>query len=1401
MSDSIDELNIEVAASANSAIKSLDTLTKKLNTLGAALSGLNTSGISTMSTEITRLTGAVRGMSSVKTSDFTRVAKNITALGKIKSGNMFNVASASKSLSSALTELSNANMSGLQNISGLGEVSVALRKFGYKTSTTAIANIPRLATGLTELGSSLSGMAGIGESGAQLSELSTGIAKLGYKSVEKAITNIPKLTVELSKMITTLAKLPNVSNGTIRLVTAIAKLSSSMGGLNRSSRSAGNGLSIFSRHAKTAKTHTHSLASTIGKLYASYFLVIRGAKALGSAIKSSMDYTEALNYYNVTMNKIGKEYSKNYKKFGYDSAEEYAKSFSSRIDKVNEKLTGYKKNSSGTLESTGLKNLGLDPTEITDYEATVASLTNALGLSGEMSASTSKAFTMLAGDMSSLKNVDLSQVMDNFKSGFVGQTKAVDKYGMSIRMADLQQVAYQQGVHASVQTMTQSAKVQLRMIAMLQQSKVAWGDLANTINSSANQWRMLKTNISNLGRTIGDFFQPIVASILPYLNAFVIVIQRFVTYVANVSGMSKAMNGLNKNAGAVSKSKAFGNFSKDASKAAKNTDKTTKATKKLAKTLDILSFDEINKLSDKDKSTSDGSSANKGANDYDFSKGLNDAMNDYEKVWNKAFASSKNKAIQLANSMVKNLKKGWKNGDFTFLGSALAQKINKGLKNIPWNGIKSNVNKIAKSIATFLNGYIRDTNWVLMGKTLAEGFNTVLGFLYTAIITFDWLTSGQKLGIELTSIVRNVDWKKIGSTFGSLVKGAVEAGFGAVENFDFKTLGTKISDSINSFLDTMSKKSKRTGLTGWQTLGITLSDSITGIADTLITALNKVHWVDVGTAIGQSLSSINWLAILGSLAKVIWKSLEGALKMWVGSFGANPIGTLIATAIGAVILFPKFKKVATALSGIFSGDGFFGIVGKGIKKLAEKIGINIGKKVEAEVASDTVASKIASAAESSVSSASGKASKKGSGLGKASSSLGKAIGVVAVVAFTVYLTKAVFDACTWAISKIDKAIQDHQNQKTKNALKDRKGYDVSGSATKLADRWRQVTGEKGVSTGLKNYLAQYKKYVGNDSSKITGGLIKFTNSDKIKEFSKQTNKATDAQKELAYYINIEYTNALKKSGLPQSEQTKRLKDMVTAANNGKVSIDKVKSAINNLKSKDVKVTATTIGKKEVDTLGSAIKKIPNKTVKVSASKDQKSFEVTSSYVNSMLPGHKTITASIKINKNAIQLSPAQILPSSKQIATYFKNLFNTPAVKTAIQFQPGVKKMIFSGKKVKIPRETFDFWAPMMITQGYKVSAYANGGFPNKGHLFIANEDKPELVGNIGSQTAVVNNNQIVASVSKGVASAVSSVVNSSSSGGSSNVNIVLSADTKAFFRMVQKEAKAYSVNNGKPAF
>ena len=75
-----------------------------------------------------------------------------------------------------------------------------------------------------------------------------------------------------------------------------------------------------------------------------------------------------------------------------------------------------------------------------------------------------------------------------------------------------------------------------------------------------------------------------------------------------------------------------------------------------------------------------------------------------------------------------------------------------------------------------------------------------------------------------------------------------------------------------------------------------------------------------------------------------------------------------------------------------------------------------------------------------------------------------------------------------------------------------------------------------------------------------------------------------------------------------------------------------------------------------------------------------------------------------------------------------------------------------------------------------RLRAYAMGGLPSMGEIFIAREKGPELVGSIGKKTAVANNDQIVSGIESGVYRAVVAA-NSTNKGGSQTIRIINEID------------------------
>ena len=88
-----------------------------------------------------------------------------------------------------------------------------------------------------------------------------------------------------------------------------------------------------------------------------------------------------------------------------------------------------------------------------------------------------------------------------------------------------------------------------------------------------------------------------------------------------------------------------------------------------------------------------------------------------------------------------------------------------------------------------------------------------------------------------------------------------------------------------------------------------------------------------------------------------------------------------------------------------------------------------------------------------------------------------------------------------------------------------------------------------------------------------------------------------------------------------------------------------------------------------------------------------------------------------------------------------------------------------------IPTPHFSMATGIMGIQYPKFDGWwAEGGFPQQGSLFIANEAGAEMVGSIGGHTAVANNDQIVEAVSQGVYEAVRDAMGN----GKQSVNVYL---------------------------
>lgn len=245
--------------------------------------------------------------------------------------------------------------------------------------------------------------------------------------------------------------------------------------------------------------------------------------------------------------------------------------------------------------------LGVDPTKAMTYMATIQSLGTSFGLTSDKAYVLSKNLTQLAYDEASYWNKDVAEAFTAMSSAISGEIEPIRRLGVDLSQARLQQELLALGFNKQVSSLSQADKAVLRYIAIMKQTANIQGNLAQTINSPANQIKILKAQLDMLAKSVGSLLYPALKSILPPLIAAVQLIREFVEWVAKLMGVKVVFTDFTKSTDSVG---GIGDAMDD----------TADSTKKAAKALKdyTMGFDELNIIDPTQGSSSSGSGASAG---------------------------------------------------------------------------------------------------------------------------------------------------------------------------------------------------------------------------------------------------------------------------------------------------------------------------------------------------------------------------------------------------------------------------------------------------------------------------------------------------------------------------------------------------------------------------------------------------------------------------------------------------------------------------------------------------------------------------------------------------------------------------------------------------------------------
>lgn len=431
----------------------------------------------------------------------------------------------------------------------------------------------------------------------------------------------------------------------------------------------------------------------------------------------------------------------------------------------------------------------------------------------------------------------------------------------------------------------------------------------NSFNELTKQNSKVNDSMSNivssfkwLGASITGAFAPILNTVAPILEA---IVEKCVNVVNTINQVLSSLTGASTYTYA---KKVQTDYASSLDESAKSANDATKAVKEYENQL--MGFDQINKLSAPTDNSSSGSN----------SSGTDASGTEY--VFDTATIDSQ------YNNWAEKLKEAWNSGDFTEIGEIVGKKLNEALESIPWDGIKEKCNKVASSLATFLNGFIASADFTLIGSTIAEAINTAFETVYTFISTFDFAKFGQKIADLLNGVFETIDWNLIANTISISTNKAFETIFNFADTFKWGENAKKISDGFKTLVNGIE----------WESITSALKECGKGLAE----SINELFYFDKDRSLGSDLSKMVWNAF-NSLISVVDEFITGT--DW-GKIGANlsqaifGLVTDIDWANLGKTISDAFKGLLDSLIGFFDGIDWVQL-GKDLVQAIQDMVINI----------------------------------------------------------------------------------------------------------------------------------------------------------------------------------------------------------------------------------------------------------------------------------------------------------------------------------------------------------------------------------------------------------------------------------------------------------------------------
>ena len=450
---------------------------------------------------------------------------------------------------------------------GLDSLAASLEKL-----KVAVGDTSGLATNLKNIADTLNVFSAVGKIRMtipvnQLKKLESVIPTLGSAKATQMADNLRKI----ADSIATFSATTNVGK----------QMKDAAKGMEALAKSSQKYEAAIKDSDKAHKSTLRSMSEFVNQYKKLYQAIDEVVDVCADLFNESNEYVEALNLFKVSMGEAS------------DAALEYAETVSAAM--------------------------GIDPAEWITNQGTFQRMATGFGIASDEAEIMSRNLTQLAYDMSSFFNTDVKTAAEKLQSGMSGQIKGLKAWGYNLSVAALQETALSIGIEESVRNMTEAQKAQLRYITLIQRSNGVMGDMAKTIVTPSNAMRVLDAQITKMKRSLGNLVSVIATRVIPYIQAFVEIAAEAAESLADAWGFEIEDLPTNNLEMASEVIDGIGD----------DIDNTSDAVAGLKKQL--AGFDELNILKSEDKDDKNGAqnSLNIDLPEYDFLSNLDDKTREH----------------------------------------------------------------------------------------------------------------------------------------------------------------------------------------------------------------------------------------------------------------------------------------------------------------------------------------------------------------------------------------------------------------------------------------------------------------------------------------------------------------------------------------------------------------------------------------------------------------------------------------------------------------------------------------------------------------------------------------------------------------------------------------------------